>query len=233
MIRRFPWGSFTVAIINSLGGSASAPRSPIAATVASQVVGPFLLTALLLDRLVRSAPSRVLTMSSGGMYAQKLDVGDLQFERKTFNGVAAYAQAKRAQVILTELWAEELAGSGVTVNAMHPGWADTPGVESALPAFYRVTRRLLRTPEEGADTIVWLAASSEAGEVSGKFWLDREMHPSHLSDRTRETAEERREFLAALDELVESTVPGAQASPKSTIFTLFSGCMKILAGLIS
>ena len=91
------------------------------------------------------------------------------------------------------------------MNAMHPGWADTPGVETALPGFYRLTRPLLRTPEQGADTAVWLAASTEAAQVSGKFWLDREQHPSHLSDRTKETASERSELLEALAELCEST----------------------------
>ena len=83
-------------------------------------------------------------------------------------------------MILTEEWAvEKWRGDGIVVNAMHPGWADTPGVESALPAFYRSTRAALRSPEEGADTIVWLAAATEAGKVSGKLWLDRQQHPSH------------------------------------------------------
>ena len=95
--------------------------------------------------------------------------------------------------------------SGIVVNAMHPGWADTPGVETALPAFYRVTRKFLRTPEEGADTMVWLAASTEAGKVSGKLWLDREQHPSHISRRTRETAAEREELLQILEELCATT----------------------------
>ncbi|MBP9036084.1 MAG: hypothetical protein KBG29_19475, partial [Pseudomonadales bacterium] len=78
------------------------------------------------------------------------------------------------------------------------GWADTPGVESSLPTFYRSTRAALRSPEEGADTIVWLAAATEAGKVSGKFWLDRQQHPSHVFRHTRETPEERQRLLEAL-----------------------------------
>ena len=97
---------------------------------------------------------------------------------------------------------------------MHPGWADTPGVESALPAFYRATRPLLRTPQEGADTIVWLAASSEAGEVSGKFWLDREQHPSHVFRHTQETPEERARLLETLNELEASTRVAPKARRK-------------------
>jgi hypothetical protein len=108
-------------------------------------------------------------------------------------------------MILTETWAEQWREDGITVNAMHPGWADTPGVESSLQTFYRVTRRLLRSPQEGADTAVWLAAATEAGGVSGKFWLDREQHPSHLFAHTRETPDQRSQLLTTLGELVEST----------------------------
>jgi GTPase Era involved in 16S rRNA processing len=81
---------------------------------------------------------------------------------------------------------------------MHPGWADTPGVVEALPEFHRVTERVLRTPAEGADTIVWLAAATEAGKVSGEFWLDRRPHAQHLLPGTRDTPAERRELLKAL-----------------------------------
>ena len=66
--------------------------------------------------------------------------------------------------ILTELWARRLAGTGVVVHAMHPGWADTPGVVTSLPRFHRLAGPLLRSPEEGADTIVWLGAADEPGQ---------------------------------------------------------------------
>ena len=108
---------------------------------------------------------------------------------------------------MTEEWAERWREEGIAVNAMHPGWADTPGVETSLPGFYRATRRLLRTPAEGADTIVWLAASTEAGKVSGEFWLDREQHPSHIMRRTRETPEERATLVETLQELAQSSRP--------------------------
>ena len=73
-------------------------------------------------------------------------------------------------------WARRLGDperSGVTVNAMHPGWADTPGIEAALPGFSRVMGPLLRTAVEGADTIVWLATDPEAATISGELFLDR------------------------------------------------------------
>jgi hypothetical protein len=84
---------------------------------------------------------------------------------------------------------------------MHPGWADTPGVASSLPGFRAVTRRLLRTPEQGADTITWLAASPEAARTSGVFWLDREPHVTHVFPGTVPTPEERRQLWEALSVL--------------------------------
>jgi NAD(P)-dependent dehydrogenase (short-subunit alcohol dehydrogenase family) len=165
-------------------------------TLATNVIGPFLLTQLLVGLLERSAPSRIVNVSSGGMYAQKLRVDDLQSEQGDFDGPTVYARTKRAEVVLTELWAQRLAGTGVTVHAMHPGWADTGGLKSSLPRFYRATRPLLRSPEEGADTIVWLGAAAEPLDSSGGFWHDRRRRPTHLLPRTRETEAERSRLWA-------------------------------------
>jgi len=179
---------------------------------ATNVLGPFLLTNLLIPPLKASAPSRIVNVSSGGMYTQKLDVGDLQFEQKPFNGVIAYAQAKRAQVILTEMWAEKLAGSGVTVNAMHPGWADTPGLQTSLPNFHRLTKRSLRTPEQGADTIVWLAAAESVAGASGKFWFDRRERDTHLLPGTRSSARDRQrlwDVCMHLSSVANQDIPNA------------------------
>jgi dehydrogenase/reductase SDR family member 12 len=160
-------------------------------TFATNVLGPFLLTSLLVPLLEQSAPARIINVSSGGMYTQRIRVDDLQSERGKFDGSTAYAQTKRAQVILTEMWAQRLHGRGVVVHAMHPGWVDTPGVQASLPRFYRVTRPLLRTPEQGADTIVWLGAAEEPARSAGLFWHDRRPRPTHLLPRTRETQQER------------------------------------------
>jgi dehydrogenase/reductase SDR family member 12 len=165
-------------------------------TFATNVVGPFLLTDLLIPLLRESAPARIVNVSSGGMYTQRLRVDDLQSERGEFDGPKVYARSKRAAVILSELWAEQLAGTGVVVHSMHPGWADTPGVRSSLPRFYKLTRPLLRTPAQGADTIVWLAAADEPLRSSGRFWHDRRARPTHVLPGTRETPQERERLLA-------------------------------------
>jgi NAD(P)-dependent dehydrogenase (short-subunit alcohol dehydrogenase family) len=158
---------------------------------ATNVLGPFLLTNLLTPLLSRRAPARVIFVSSGGMYTQKLNVDDLQSEQGEFNGTVAYAQQKRAQVILTEVWAERLAGSGVTVNGMHPGWVDTPGVRKSLPAFWKLMRPFLRTPEQSADTIVWLAVARHLALESGKFWHDRRARKTHKLARTVSSPQDR------------------------------------------
>jgi dehydrogenase/reductase SDR family member 12 len=173
-------------------------------TFAVNVVAPFLLTKLLLEPLRRSAPSRIVNVSSGGMYAQRLHADDLQSERGDFDGTAVYARTKRAEVILTGMWADRLRGTGVVVHAMHPGWADTPGVRSSLPRFYRMTKPLLRSPEQGADTIVWLGAAPEPADSSGEFWHDRAQRPTHLRPGTRETAADRERLWRECERLTSA-----------------------------
>jgi NAD(P)-dependent dehydrogenase (short-subunit alcohol dehydrogenase family) len=148
-------------------------------TLATHVLGPFLLTSLLLPALRRAAPGRVITMSSGGMYTQRLDLDDLEMDRSHYDGRVAYARAKRAQVVLNREWARRFDRSEVVFHAMHPGWVDTPGVESGLPGFYRVMRPLLRTPDQGADTAVWLASDLEPLRSTGDFWHDRRRRGEH------------------------------------------------------
>jgi dehydrogenase/reductase SDR family protein 12 len=142
-------------------------------TVQTHVVAPFLLTAELMPLLSRTPGARVVTVSSGGMYTERLDLSRLEMGPDGYDGVKAYARAKRAQVVLNGQWAERAASSGVTFHAMHPGWVDTPGVRTSLPDFARVMGPLLRTPHQGADTMVWLAAAAEPLATNGDFWLDR------------------------------------------------------------
>lgn len=158
-------------------------------TFATNVLSPFLLTHLLVPKLARAAPARVVVVSSGGMYSQRLDVDDLQQRKAPYDGVRAYAQAKRAEVLLTERAAACLSQRGIIAQAMHPGWADTPGVRTSLPRFHELTRRFLRSSEEGADTILWLLLAPEALAGPGRFWFDRMARRAHLPLlRTRSSA---------------------------------------------
>lgn len=157
-------------------------------TVATHLVGPFLLNKLLLPKLKNA---RVVFVSSGGMYAKRLDVDAMLSNQGPYDGVAAYAMTKRGQVVLSERWARVLADTGTVVNAMHPGWAATRSVELSLPRFWRIMRNRLRTPTEGADTALWLVVAERVAGETGKFWFDRRPVPTHLVRWTREGADER------------------------------------------
>lgn len=157
-------------------------------TYTGQVVAPFLLTAMLMPRLRAADGARVITVSSGGMYTQRLGAGSLPPGPEGYRGAAVYARVKRAQVLLSAEWARRMAGTGVAFHAMHPGWVDTPGIAAALPRFHRAMRPLLRTPEQGADTITWLATADPALLGSGGFWHDRRRRPEHLLPWTRADA---------------------------------------------
>lgn len=170
-------------------------------TLATHVLGPLLLTELLVPALAAGAPASVIFVTSGGMYTEKLAADDLELERRDFDGPAFYAHAKRIQVILAGRLDEELAPRGIRVHAMHPGWADTPGVVESLPRFHSTLGPILRTPAEGADTIVWLAASDEAAAAGGRLWMDRRMRPAHRVPWTHETAAERERMRTRLAEM--------------------------------
>ena len=164
----------------------------IEATLAVLVVGPFALVAGLLPLLRRTPDARVIAVTSGGMYFQRLDLDDLQSSVGEFTGARAYARSKRAQTALVREWSRRLAGSGVSFAVMHPGWADTPGLAEALPGFYGRMRPLLRTVADGADTITWLATHPEPATTSGRLFLDRRPRPFDGLPSTRLTAADRR-----------------------------------------
>jgi NAD(P)-dependent dehydrogenase (short-subunit alcohol dehydrogenase family) len=179
----------------------------IEATLATLVVGPFALEAALLPLMARTPGSRIVSVTSGGMYTQPVHLDDLQCESEPWSGPRTYARAKRIQVALMREWDRRLAEAGIdiAVNATHPGWADTPGLAEALPGFYRRMRPILRTPAEGADTIVWLATRPGAG--GGKLYLDRRPRPFDRLPSTRLTAVDRRRLWNAVLELSESPDP--------------------------
>lgn len=152
-------------------------------TFATHVLGPLLMTDLLRSLLAASPDPRVVLVSSGGMYTQRLRADDPEYRNGDYRGATAYARTKRMQVTLVPLLADRYAAEGIGVHGMHPGWADTPGVASSLPGFHRLTKGLLRNAEEGADTVVWLAATSPAPRT-GRFWHDRRERPTHVLPTT-------------------------------------------------
>lgn len=166
----------------------------IEASLATMVVGPFVLVSGLLPLLARTPDSRVVSVTSGGMYTQRVPFDDLQYERGEWSPSRAYARAKRISVAMTREWARRLAAAriDVAIDSMHPGWADTPGLAEALPAFYRRMKPILRSPAEGADTIVWLATSPSVPRPGGGLYLDRRRRPFDRIPSTRLTSADRR-----------------------------------------
>ena len=170
----------------------------IEATLATMVVGPFVLVAGLLPLLEETRGARVISVTSGGQYAQRLRLDDLQWTAEQWDGTRAYAGAKRAQVSIVREWARRIAHRDVSFVAMHPGWADTPGIAAALPGFHRLMGPLLRTPAQGIDTMVWLAADPRAIDLSGRLLLDRRDRPFDRIPSTRVSPADRRRLWDAV-----------------------------------
>ncbi|CAK9154190.1 unnamed protein product [Ilex paraguariensis] len=165
---------------------------------AVNVLGTYTMTELMLPLLEKAAPdARVITVASGGMYTAPL-TKDLQFSGNNFDGVEQYARNKRVQVALTEKWAEMYKTKGIGFYSMHPGWAETLGVAKSLPSFSQSLSGKLRTSEEGADTVIWLALQPKEKLVSGAFYFDRAEAPKHLKFAATSASH------AAIDSIVDS-----------------------------
>ena len=154
-------------------------------TLGVHLLSPYLITRELCAGAT-TAPERIIFMTSGGMYAEKFDLDTLEMNATNYQGVAAYARAKRAQVVLTAALAAAQQSVSTRYYAVHPGWAKTPGVADSLPVFNRLAGPLLRSAREGIDGALWLASEREL-PPSGHLWLDREIRPEHRWPRTRST----------------------------------------------
>ena len=181
-------------------------RTPegVEASFATNVLAPFAMTEALRASGALDERSLLLSMSSGGAYGAKLDLDALEApDAASHDGFMAYAQHKRAQIELTRWWNAQSGAPRALV--MHPGWVDTDGVRSSLPGFRRAMKSVLRTPEQGADTALWLAATRPEPAADGGLWLDRHRDPEHAFALTRggasadALAEALRERLAAIE----------------------------------
>src|SRR6266704_3121754 len=138
----------------------------------------FLLTHLLLDLLKKSAPSRIVNVSSSAHSGGTIHFGDLQGERR-YSGYRAYGQSKLAQILFTRELAQQLEGTGVTVNACHPGVIRTNLGIGGASVVVRFVRMFFKGPARGAETPIYLAISSDVEGVTGKYFANkRERTPS-------------------------------------------------------
>jgi len=132
----------------------------------------FLLTHLLLDLLIKSAPSRIINVSSSAHSGGTIHFDDLQGEQR-YGGFGAYGQSKLAQVLFTRELAQRLEGTGVTVNACHPGVIRTNLGMGGTSAVVRFVRMFFKTPEKGAETPIYLAVSPEVERVTGQYFANK------------------------------------------------------------
>jgi len=168
-------------------------------TLAVNHLAPFLLTNLLLDLLKESAPSRIVTVSSEARRGAQIDFDDLQSERR-YRAFKVYGMTKLANILFTYELAERLERTGVVANCLHPGGVNTNfgnNNRSFGTLIFRAFKPFMRTPEQGADTVVYLAVSPEAGKMTGRYLTDRKVvstfqdpHDEVMQKRLWEVSEE-------------------------------------------
>ncbi len=170
-------------------------------TFATNLLGPWLLTELLLPRLREGDNPRVIMMSSGGMYSSGFSFSDPQLENKEYKPTGFYAHTKRGEVMLADAWQRRDSETGVTFCSMHPGWAVTPGMSAALPGFHKLTGPILRNSHEGADTAIWLAGATPEEAPGGLFYEDRRPRTKQKIPGTEGSPEDGERLLQLLSEV--------------------------------
>jgi Dehydrogenases with different specificities (related to short-chain alcohol dehydrogenases) len=172
----------------------------IESTFALNYLAPFLLTNLLLNKLIESRPSRIINVSSSAHFSAKTIDFDSVFCKGKYNGYKAYAQSKLALTIFTYELSRKLKDKGVTVNCMHPGavrtslWSKTGAIKplAILASFF------MRSPEKGAETIVYLASSEDVANITGKYFFDKREEKSSAVSYDVELAKHLWEFSERL-----------------------------------
>lgn len=178
-------------LVNNAGTWSSSRRvtaDGIELVWATNQLGYFLTTELLKPALLEAPRARVVSVASE--LARDLDLTDVSFERRRYNGISSYAQSKQANRMWTRALARRFSGTGVTANSLHPGGVATglPGKSGGLlgKAAGLAMRALGRTPREGADTALWLATSDEVAGRTGLFYLDRRERRCRFTDEGEE-----------------------------------------------
>ncbi len=180
-------------LVNNAGailGARQATEDGLEATFALNHLSYFLLTNLLLDVLKASAPSRIVNVSSTAHEGATIDFDDLQGERR-YDGRRAYGLSKLANVLFTHELARRLEGTGVTTNCLHPGVVATNIAKEAvlwLRLAWTLLRPVLLSPDQGAETVIYLASSPELEGVTGKYFIKKTQVTSSPESHNRDVA---------------------------------------------
>lgn len=178
------------------------------ASFVSNLLSHYQLTQGLIERGVLRRGGIVINMTSGGAYMAPLRTAFLNVtDPAHFSGIAAYAMHKRAQIVLNEYWREQYRMQGIEFYVMHPGWADTAGVQRSLPGFRKLYRPILRDARSGADTALWLAEARPSQPEQPCLWFDRKPRKTHAFAVTQhgDTSE-------SLISLLQSALRGVSSS---------------------
>jgi NAD(P)-dependent dehydrogenase (short-subunit alcohol dehydrogenase family) len=167
-------------LINNAGGFFNRRHETVSGVELTFLVNhlaPFLLTNLLLETLVASAPARIVNVSSAAHHYATMDFDDLGFEQG-YSGMKAYARSKLANLLFAYALARRLDPGQVTVNALHPGHVATDIWKTNFPLIGPVLKWVMGlfalSPEEGANTVIYLASSPEATGITGRYFIERE-----------------------------------------------------------
>jgi len=185
-------------------------REGVEFSFATNVLGHYLLTRELLERGMLADNAAVIEVASGGMYNHAMVVKDLNITGAGYLGVRAYGLAKRAQVMLVRYWREKYAGSDRSFYAMHPGWTRTASVGRSMPRFVAILKSVLRKPYQGADTIVWLAATRPAHTQADSIWFDRQERSAHIYAHTPKSSNTPADVASTLEALVQAPAEPAR-----------------------
>jgi len=159
-------------------------RDHIEMSYSVNLLGQYHLTQGLIDHHVMKRSALIISVSSAGLYHQPLNTPLLNQHSKKFDGAMAYSSHKRAQIALTDHWRRRYADQELFAYAMHPGWVKTSGVQRSLPRFNTIMSPILRSPQQGADTVIWLAQKRPATREN-TIWFDRKQRSPHIFEHTK------------------------------------------------
>ncbi len=180
----------------------------------TNLLSHFQLTEGLMEAGLIAEEATIVNMSSGGMYNVPRSIKGLNtLDGERYSGKIAYGFHKRAQVALTNYWNRKYGDRGLRVYVSHPGWSKTPGVRFSLPTFWKIQNVLLRTPLQGGDTALWLAAERpEIGDEEA-IWFDRKPRETHIFEHTRTPLCSVEELVDFLQRELDQGAPETPAAP--------------------
>ena len=190
VLARYPRLDVLVNNAGAVYGGRQLTTDGIELTWAVNHLAPFLLTTLLLDRLKESAPARIITTASEAHQGAHIPFSDLNAER-SYRSFGRYGETKLANILFTIELARRLDGTGVTANCFHPGLVATGFNRNnglLMDLGMRILKPVSRSPQKGADTLVWLATSPDVANVSGAYFFDQQQRPPSPEAQDTETA---------------------------------------------